>query len=851
MVNKGIKFGLLTVVMMLQASQSVAAPDRSELNQKALEQARAVVAEMTPEEKAGLIDMGSKPVERLGIPRHHWWNEALHGVARAGKATSYPIPLCMASTWNPGLVHEMAVAIGDEARAMHHAADPETAAKRYRGLTIWSPTVNMARDPRWGRTEETYGEDPLLASKLAVSFVTGLQGDNPEWLKTVSTLKHFVANNTEHNRYSARPSISERALREYYLPAFRAGVEEGKVESIMTAYNGINGTPCTVNRWLLTDLLRDEWSFSGTVVTDVGCPGHLTQKHHFTKNGVEASAGMIKAGVHIQSGSNGGWALEAVKAGLLTQQELDESIAQNLATRIKLGLLRSDEDNPYNKISEDVIGCEKHVGIARQIAREGIVLLKNENNVLPATPEKYDRILIGGPYMNSAPLGGYSGTPTHTAVSAAVGLPEVLGGDYKVQTLFGGSLQPVPGRSLHVPGDPSTPGLNAEYFKDNKLDGGVKAQRIDEAPNFTWARPLENVDPDVPQPVFSVRWTGVLTPNRSGTHVFAIEAHDGARVYIDGKKILDIWSYYAEHEQLSEPVELTAGKPVELRVEYYDRQLSDQSSVCLKWIEPLEEQKPGNPQRELMVYVGGMTHSMGTESRDFQSLEIPKEQMTEIRELAEIYPNLLVVLTGGTAPQLGELDELVPAIMMEWFPGQQGGYALADLIGGVANPSGRLPLSFYADVTKLPDFENYEINKGRTYQFATNNVVYPFGHGLSYSPFEYGEVAVSKSECAKDETLMVSVEVSNVGKRDGDEVVQLYVSNLDSAVYQPKRQLKGFKRIHIPAGKSVTVELPLEIETLGWWDEWNDGFTVNSGGYELQVGASSSDIRVRKTIHIK
>ena len=355
----------------------------------------------------------------------------------------------------------------------------------------------------------------------------------------------------------------------------------------------------------------------------------------------------------------------------------------------------------------------------------------------------------------------------------------------------------------------------------------------------------------MPQPVFSVRWSGVLTPNRSGKHVFSIEAHDGARVYIGGKKILDIWSYYAEHEQLSDPVELVAGKPVELRVEYYDRQLSDASSVCLKWIEPLEEQGPGNPQRELMVYVGGLTHSMGTESRDFQSLEMPKEQMEEIRESASTYPNMVVVLTGGSAPQLGGLAELVPAIMMEWFPGQEGGYALADLIGGKANPSGRLPLTFYADVTKLPDFDNYEINKGRTYQYATNNVVYPFGYGLSYSTFEYGKPVVSKTECTKDDKVTVAVDVSNIGEMDGDEVEQLYVSNLDSATYQPMRQLKAFKRVHVSAGKTVAVEIPLDIQSLEWWDEWRGGFTVNPGRYEIQIGASSSDIRQRVLLHIR
>jgi beta-glucosidase len=302
---------------------------------------------MTLDEKVNLIEMSNLPVERLDIPGYHWWNEALHGVARRGKATQFPVPLSMASTWNPTLINEMATAISDEARALHHADSKEDQAKRYHGLTIWSPVINMARDPRWGRTEESYGEDPCLTTEMACGFISGLQGDDPNYLKTVATIKHFAANNTEHNRLHVRPDISERALREYYFPAYRDTIAREDVESIMSAYNGINGIPCSANRWLLTDVLRGEWGFNGTVVTDVGVPSHLVKEHHYAKSGAEAAAMMIKAGVDVYSGANSDeerpWAKAAVEQGELTEAELDRAVIQGLATRIKLGLLRLKE----------------------------------------------------------------------------------------------------------------------------------------------------------------------------------------------------------------------------------------------------------------------------------------------------------------------------------------------------------------------------------------------------------------------------------------------------------------------------------------------------------------------------
>ena len=830
-------------------------PDRSELDKTALDQARELVSKMSLDQKTGLIDMKSLAVEEFGIPAHHWWNEALHGVGRRGKATSFPVSLCMASTWNPELINKMASAIGDEARALHHADSPGDAAKRYHGLTIWSPTINMARDPRWGRTQETYGEDPFLTGVIGKAFVTGLQGDDPNWLKTVATVKHFVANNREKSRTRARPNISERALREYYFPAFRTAVEEGGVESIMVAYNGINGIPCGANRWLLTDVLRKEWGFRGTVVTDVGVPSFLYSSHRFVKDREAASAAMFNAGVDIACDRNRkspvADARAAFQSGFLRLSKIDRAAAQGLATRIKLGLLRPEENDPYANISTNVVGCSDHLALARKIASDGMILLKNEGSVLPATPEKYDRIVLAGPRMNDASLGIYSGTPTHPPVSAATGLSELLSGEYDVQSPFSGSWQPVPAENFHLEGDASTAGLKAEYFPNLNLSGKPKTVRIDPAVDFNWPRPLSHVDPDIPQPSFSVRWSGELVPSRTGPHVFSIEACQGARMFLDDRKILDIWGSHADSSAMSTAVELTAGKPAKIRVEYFDAQAEPATRIRLSWIQPPEKKVVGNPARELLVYVGGMHPEKAAEARDFADLDLPPEQIEEIRELSTIYPHMVLVINDASTPELGELTQVVPAILLEWLAGQQGGYALADLIGGRVNPAGRLPLTYYADMKKLPNIQDYEISKGRTYMYAKDNVAYPFGHGLSYSSFRYGNIAVSQSECSADDELLITLDVSNTSARDGDEVVQLYVSNIESKVYQPLKQLKAFERIHVPAGKTVKVSLPLNIRSLSWWDENNDGFVLDKGRYRLNIGASSSDIRLTKEIDVK
>ncbi|MGJ8744473.1 glycoside hydrolase family 3 N-terminal domain-containing protein [Polaribacter sp.] len=836
-----IGFALLLLGIKVESQNRIA------LHKNATLQATELVNKMTLDEKIKLIDMGNKPIERLGIPGHHWWNEALHGVARRGEATQFPVSLSMASTWNPELIHDMANAISDEARALHQADSSKDKAKIYHGLTLWSPVINMARDPRWGRTEETYGEDPFLTTELACKFVNGLQGNHPDYLKTVATIKHFVVNNTEHNRLSVRPNVSERALREYYFPAYREVIKREDVESIMTAYNGLNGIPCSANKWLLTDVLRDEWGFNGSVVTDVNVPKHLVQKHKYAKGGPEAAMMMITSGVDLYSGySESGWAKQAIEQGILKESDLDQAVIRSLATRIKLGLLRSEKDNPYLNISADVVGSEKHLKIARQIAREGAVLLHNKNNTLPAKPNIYESIILAGPYLNDAPFGAYSGAAAGTPITPLMGMKEIAGDKYEVIVQRSDNWLIIPEANLNVPGKLDVKGVKAAYFTGIKLNGKAKTVRVERTVNLDLPKPLAHIDPEIPQPLFSTRWTAQLTPNKTGLHYFSMTAFSGAKVWVDGKIIIDNWGKMAPDTAKSKAVFLKAGKEIDVKVEYYNKKV-DLVRASLKWIEPLEKKViVKNPEDKLLVYVGGITWKMSKEGHDRMNSIMPEDQMKEIKQLAAIYPNMVVVLNAGTILQLSELSKIVPAILYQWFPGQEGGNALAELIIGKVNPSGHLPLTFYTDTSKLPDFEDYEISKGRTYMYMKDNVSYPFGFGLSYTSFQYSNLKVNQ----KGKQVTATIDITNTGVMDGDDVVQLYVSNLDSKVYQPIRQLKSFNRVSVYKGETKQVTLSFSIDDMAWWNVKQQKYVVNSGNYKIQIGASSEDIRLVSTIKI-
>ncbi len=827
------------------------------------EQAEALVARMTLEEKIGLFLMDSAAVERLGIGPHNWWNEALHGVARNGPATQFPQAISIASTWDPQLIQEMSAAIGKEARARHHQAPGRTG--RYQGLTIWSPTINLARDPRWGRNEETYGEDPLLTSEMAVAFVKGLQGTHPKYLQAVATVKHFIANNTEHNRYTYRPAISERDLREHYMPAYKAAVQDAAVQSIMTAYNGVNDVPCSASRWLLTDLLREEWGFRGTVVTDVGAPERLVSTHEYADNHAEGLAFMLKAGVDVSSD----WvpklsdAEQALAEEMISMEDLDRAIIQNLTTRMQLGQIVKDRDNPYAKIPKSVVGSAKHLQIAREIAQKGAVLLKNEpvngRPILPLQQGRIKQIIVAGPYANAAFLGHYSGTPTHRAITPFGGLRSASGGIKVTMHQFAGdNPQALPASVLRPPaGEDAATGLKGEYFRSNCLEGEPEATRIDRNIDFTWQKPIGNVDPLIPGDRFSVRWTGRLVPDISGEYRLAVKEATSMRVWLADTMIIDTSTTNEPVRIESEPLQLEEGESYDLKVEYIASSKHTKNAY-LGWKLPRDYDAdffaPGlapDSATTLVIYVGGFNPAMSGEWLDKEDLALPADQRSDLQRWAKRYQNIAVVLSGGTIVTEPWLFEQFPALMHTWYAGQQGGHALADLILGRVSPSGRLPLTWYRSVTDLPPLDDYAIHFGRTYMYNEKPVQFPFGHGLSYTTFEYGPVNLSAKEIGAADTLMVEVPVRNTGKCAAEEVVQVYVHDPVSTVYQPKQKLVAFGRISVEPGQESVLRLEIPAERFAYWNAQQQCFTVEPGLFELRVGGSSADIRQTVGVTVK
>lgn len=829
---------------------------REEHRAKLKEKATALVAKMTLDEKLALVDMKSHPVERFDIPAHHWWSEALSGVARNGSATQFPQSIAMASTWNPLLIEEMAFAISSEARAKYHAANEPTG--HYRGLTLWSPTINLARDPRWGRNEETYGEDPWLTSRIALGFVKGLQGYDSQYLKTVATVKHFIANNHENGRTKDRPDIPEQFLRDYYMIPYKAAVEEGGVQSIMTAYSGINDIPCTMHKWLLTDVLRDEWGFDGTIVTDVGAPKYLSTQHKVTANEAESSAEMIKAGVnvicHFQDFRP--YVKAAIQEGLITEEQLEQAVIQNLTTRMELGQVIDDSDNPYKDIPGSIVGSPEHRDIARKIAQQGTVLLKNENDLLPIDTKTIKRIVVAGPYGNVAPLGGYSGTPTITPITPLAGISKVASGlDIEVinQTSGDEYYTIIPAYFRPAKGVDGTIGLKGEYFKGTELEGVPSATRLDQNITFNWPKPIENIDPLIPQPKFSVRWTGELVPDRTGKFRLAVDSDDGIRVWLENELIIDDWHARAKKRNESKSIPMEAGEAYDIRVEYFDA--GGEAIVNLLWMLPPEGGvKKYDPNSTMIVYVGGFDIEDADEYTDLMNLELKKKQVEDLQKLYSEYPNTVVILNGGTIVPSEWLYANIPAIMHAWYLGQEGGDALADLLFGKVSPSGHLPITSYASANNLPPIKNYDLSKGRTYMYHEKPVTFPFGHGLSYTEFNYGAISVDAKTLSSDNPeVTVELPITNIGDMTSDDVVQVYIKDLERNpnAYNPKKQLCGFQRISLNPNETKQVTIKLDKSAFSYWDTVKDDYIVDPGAFEIQVGTSSEDIRDKVAVQVE
>lgn len=824
-----------------------------------------LISRLTFDEKIDLLGETSPGVPRLEVPKYYMGNESLHGVVRPGKFTVFPQAIGLAATWNPGLMYDITTAISDEARGRWNELERgKLQQEQYSDLLVfWSPDLNLARDPRWGRTQETYGEDPFLASRMGVAFVKGLQGNDQDYLKVVATPKHYTGNNEEHNRFECNAVMSERSLREYYLVPFEYAVKEGKAASIMTAYTAINGIPSTMNKKLVNEILREEWGFDGFVVSDCGAGGNIVSAHKYYQDYDSAAVACINAGLDLEcwNALYGKHLKVAYEKGWIKESQVDSAVYRVLRARFQLGVFDRDlSTNPYNQISPSVVGCEKHKELALEAARQSIVLLKNQDNILPLKKSDIKSIAVFGPNATNCVFGDYSAkVSANEPVSVVDGLKEKLGNNVRISSYPWVNNRSNEGFDLitkdYLRAKDGTPGLSAEYYKNSELKG-ESVKRVDEWINFDPAN--QAPDPIVPSGQKSIRWEGTIIPNETGEYKLAVNTDDGVRLYINDELLIDKWISRGNTKDVA-TVPFSANKEYKIKVEYFDG--GGDAIAQLRWRAPLTGKQKSElykAEREiaansdLVIAVLGLNTDIEREGTDKDKLELPEDQEEFIKDIYKANPNTIVVLESGSPLAVSWIAEHIPAVLFAWYAGEQGGNAIADVLFGDYNPAGRLPLTFYKSTSDLLAFDDYEIMKGRTYMYSDKEPLYPFGYGLSYSNFKYSSLAFSKTVVAADnDSLNVIVKVKNTGDFDGDEVVQVYVRNKATNLILPVRALAGFKRERIKSGESKVLQISLKSEQFRYFDETKNKFVVDPGIYEIQVGASSEDIRLTRDLVVK
>ena len=833
------KLAILLVAILCAAfssAQSAPAPASAKYKNPALpidQRVDDLIQRMTLEEKVSQLTNDAAAVPRLEIPAYNWWNEGLHGVARAGVATVFPQAIGMAATFDEPLMHQIGDVIGTEFRAKYNeTVHKDGSSDWYKGLTVWSPNINIFRDPRWGRGQETYGEDPHLTSRMGVAFVEGLQGSEPKYLGTIATPKHFaVHSGPETTRHEVDVTASRHDMEDTYFPAFRATVTEANAQSVMCAYNSINGQPACANDVLLTEHLRNDWGFKGYVVSDCGAITDIADGHKFAKTNAEGFADSIKAGTDLDcfaprlpvAGDRAAY-LQAVKEGLLSEADINHALHRLFVARFQLGLFDPPSLVPYSKIGPDENDSLAHRQLSFKAAQESLVLLKNENGFLPLR-KPYKTIAVIGPNADSldALVGNYNGTPSNP-VTLLAGLhtrfpqSRIL---YAPGTgLIGPATEPIPTDVLFTTKLHTKHGLHAQYFANPKLQGGPVLARIDPTVNFAWG--FAGVNKRLTKN-YSVRWTGFLVPNETADYVVGFTGQDGYRVWIDNNLVVEDWTTHRPATTQMKEIHLEKGHAYPIKIEYF--QTVRGSEARLTWSIPgRPEQQAVEAAREADLVIAAMglsarvegeemnVHADGFSGGDRTTLDLPKPQEDLLeRVVAEGKPTVLVLL-NGSALSVNWADEKIPAILEAWYPGGQGGTAIAHALAGDFSPSGRLPVTFYKSVDQLPPFDDYSMAH-RTYRYFDGEPLYPFGYGLSYTSFAYSNVVVDKPEISADGAVNISVDVTNSGAIAGDEVVQLYLFHPGIAG-APIRALEGIQRVHLTAGAKKTVTFTLKDRAL-------------------------------------
>jgi len=821
-----------------------------------------LVGRMTLEEKASQMVNQSRAIPRLGVPAYNWWNEALHGVVNNG-TTEFPEPVGLAATFDPSAIHQMSHAIGIEGRINHAHAVKEGHSNMLEGLDFWAPNVNIFRDPRWGRGQETYGEDPFLSGRLAVAFVTGMQGDDPRYYLAISTPKHFaVHSGPEPSRHRDDVAISKHDEIDTYLPAFRAAVTEGKAGSVMCAYNSINGEPACANQFLLQDQLRGKWGFQGYVVSDCDAVGNVTRDHHYVKTLPEAAAIVVQRGMDNECNTfqNAGddhdyrQYYDAVKQGFLKESELDRSLVRLFAARIRMGMFDPPGMVPYSKIDEKELDSAEHRALARKIANESMVLLKNDG-VLPIAKQGR-KILVVGPLAEQTKvlLGNYNGHPSRS-VSILDGMYAEFGKDnvtFKPGTTYLEQRnEPVPAEAFRTDGqsglrvtfkyavEPTADGKQPEPIA---VDGGIAAiASADHLPELK----------DKPKgKLIAIEWAGKINVSESGYYNIGIESRGTGSVFLDGKYVAGTPGWDATAERLGR-LYFEAGKPVDLKVTY-EPQDNGKMHGELVWIKPepqrMAEAIEAAKNYDVVVAVVGITSELegeempveepGFKGGDRTSIDLPRPEQELVEGLAKVGKPLVLVLTNGSALAINKESKLANAVLDAFYPGEEGGAAVAETLSGRNNPAGRLPITFYASLDQLPSFSDYAM-KGRTYRYFTGKPLFPFGFGLSYTTFKYSDLKLSAGTIKAGDPLTAEVAISNTGKLAGDEVAELYLKfpAVDGA---PLLALRGFERVHLEPGETRKVAFHLNPRDLSMVSAVGDP-TIAEGQYTLFVGGMQPD----------
>ena len=831
---------LVSAAMSPAGSAQQAPADAPYLNPKLPIEQRVdnLISRMTLEEKVSQLGHTAPSIPRLRVPEYNWWNEGLHGVARAGFATVFPQAIGMAATFDVPLIHQVSDTISTEFRAKYYATlHPDGSSDWYRALTVWSPNINIFRDPRWGRGQETYGEDPFLTARLGVAFVTGLQGNDPSYFKTVSTPKHFaVHSGPESTRHTVDVQASRHDMEDTYLPAFRATVIEGKAESVMCAYNSLNGQPACANTDLLQEHLRKDWGFQGYVVSDCGAVADVFGGHHFSPTPEQGVAAVFKAGMDLICGdyrhamsTEHTAILNAVHQGLLSEADLDRSLRRLFTARFRLGMFDPPSAVPYSRITPAENDTEAHRQLALRTARESIVLLKNKNNMLPLK-QAPATIAVIGPNADSleALEGNYNGTPSQP-VTVLAGIRNRFPQSKVVYVegtgLVGPVTKSIPASALCADTSCNEHGLKADYFPNMTLEGSPAMSRTDASVDFAWGD--TGLSPQLLKN-YSVRWTGFLTVPQSGDYLIGFTGQDGYRLWLDGNLLVQDWTLHHPASTLTQKVHLEKDHPYSLKIEYFQDVRSSESRLI--WSLPDDEGREAMDAArgaDLVVVVMGLSPRIeGEEMRvtaegfaggDRTRIDLPAPQEKLLERVYAAGRPTVLVLMNGSALAVNWADANLPTILEAWYPGEQGGTAVAEALAGDFSPAGRLPITFYKSVDQLPPFDDYSMAH-RTYRYFDGQPLYPFGFGLSYTTFAYDRARVDHAKISATEDVTLSVDVKNTGSVAGDEVVQLYITH-PGVAGAPLRALQGFQRLHFERGEKKTVKFVLRGRDLSIVDE--------------------------------